>query len=538
MRARIRRPLTLLVVAVVAVGSLSTIAGAAPSRLRADAEPVALHVRGSSAPARPGSTPPIPMRNGGLAGAGTTAIADAGVDAAPAVPRPLAPVSTTHFDAIPQQNGFYPADPTGAIGVSNIVVAVNTSVAVYGRDGSVRLPPTSLDGLTPGIAGERFDPKVVYDQYTETFVLAWLIRDEPDQASWVVVTTIPDATAASMSTWCGAQLHGDGVDANGPQWADYPTLGYDANSVAIATNAFNFQQRRGFAYSQIFYIANDELFSPTCDGTVALTVFAQSATRDPDGTKAFTLQPAQTEGASNGDQFFLSYDESGPAVVVWRLRETSTGLALRRRALRVSRAQISPYGTQRGGSYRDDDSWWDPGDLRLVNAFYDADLDRVYAAHVIFRDLRPDRVTGGYPEAAIRWYEVHPTRKLRASRVTRVGIVGTPETDAGWPVVATDAAGNLFVTYNRASKPRGEYLSAWAAEIVPGATRARLTLLTAGTSRMEALPGVERWGDFNAINRDPVDGSYVAMINEYARSDGTGPTTRDWQETFDLVHHG
>jgi hypothetical protein len=537
MVARVRRPMTPLVAAVLAVALAPTAATAASSpRLRSDPGTVARPPIDAAGASRAGSTSPIRMRPAIIASEGTVSGPTAPVAAEARPPR--APVSGTHFDAIPQQNDFYPADPTGAIGVENVVTAVNTSVAVYGRDGSVRLPSTPLDGLTPEIVGERFDPKVVYDQYTQTFVLTWLIRREAEQESWIIVTTIPDATASTMSTWCGAQLHGDGVDDNGPQWADYPTVGYDANSVAIATNAFNFQQRRGFAYAQILHVPNDELFSSTCDGTVALTVFAQDATRDPDGTKAFTLQPAQTDGPSNGDQFFLSYDETGPAVVVWRLRETTAGLALRRRALPVSRAQISPYGTQRGGSYRDDDTWWDPGDLRLVNAFFDARLRRVYAAHVIFRDLRPDRVTGGYPEAAIRWYEVHPTRKLKASRVTRAGIVGTPETDAGWPVVATDAAGNLFVTYNRASKPLGEYLSAWAAQIRPGTTRARLTLLAAGTSRMEALPGVERWGDFNAINRDPVDGSYIAMVNEYARSDGAGTTTRDWQQTFDLVSDG
>jgi hypothetical protein len=134
----------------------------------------------------------------------------------------------------------------------------------------------------------------------------------------------------------------------------------------------------------------------------------------------------------------------------------------------------------------------------------------------------------------IKWYEVHPTRRLRASRLTRSGIVGSPETDAGWPVVATDASGNLFITYSRASKPLGEYLSAWAAEVPPGATAADPVLLSAGTARIEASPGVERWGDFNAINRDPVDGTFVAMVNQYAKSDG-GATTLDWQQTFDLV---
>jgi hypothetical protein len=521
MRARIRRPATLLIATVVASGVAPATATAVTggTRSRPEPGPIARPVVRAvhRMPSAPAATPSTAAPHG-TAGR---------------------PVSSLRFDAIPQQNGFYPADPTGAIGETSIVTAVNTSVAVYGRDGALRLTPTSLDSLTPDASGERFDPRVVYDQYTRTFVLIWLIRNVPDQVSLVGVTTIPDATAATTSTWCTRTMPGDAVDANGPQWSDYPAIGYDASSVVITTNAFNLQQRRGFAYSQIYHVANADLFTSTCPDTIAATVFAQGATRDPDGSKAFTLQPAQTVGASNGDQYFLSYDESGAAMVVWRLGETAMGSAsLRRKALPVSRARISPYGTQRGGSYRDDDTWWDPGDLRLVNAFYDADTRRLYAAHAVLRDLRPDAVTGGYAEAAIRWYEVRPMRRLTASKLTRVGIVGAPETDAGWPVVATDAAGNLFVTYNRASKARSEYLSAWAAEIAPGTTRSRSTLLAAGTARFEALPGVERWGDFNAIGRDPLDGSSVAMINQYARSDSTGTSTQDWQQTFDLVGDG
>jgi hypothetical protein len=221
---------------------------------------------------------------------------------------------------------------------------------------------------------------------------------------------------------------------------------------------------------------------------------------------------------------------------VWRLKERTSGLELKRAELSVRKVGISPFGTQADGSLKKANTWWDPGDLRLVNAFYDADLDRLYAAHVIFRDLRPDTRPGGYPEAAIRWYEVAPKGRLRASSLTRQGTVGTPETDAGWPVVATDGSGNLFVTYSRGGALTHEYLSAWAAEIPPGTNQATLTELAPGTARFEATRGPERWGDFNGIARNPLDPSQVVMVNQYAKSDGEGPT-RDWQQTVDVVAH-
>jgi len=94
--------------------------------------------------------------------------------------------------------------------------------------------------------------------------------------------------------------------------------------------------------------------------------------------------------------------------------------------------------------------------------------------------------------------------------------------------------GTLFVTYSRASVVTGEYLSAYVAQIPVGSTVAEIGLLAAGDARMEAVRGPERWGDFNAISRDPLDPAVMAVVNQYAKSDGSGPT-EDWQETVDLV---
>jgi hypothetical protein len=76
----------------------------------------------------------------------------------------------------------------------------------------------------------------------------------------------------------------------------------------------------------------------------------------------------------------------------------------------------------------------------------------------------------------------------------------------------------LFVTYSRASEPRNEFLSAWVSTIQPGSTGDNELLLHAGSATYNASPGVERWGDYTAINRDPASPSNVATFNQYAQS--------------------
>jgi hypothetical protein len=447
-----------------------------------------------------------------------------------------APVSSLHFDAIPRIGPNWPADPSGAIGDAAIVTAVNTSIAVYDRAGVALLAPTPLAPLgtfPPGT--DLYDPKVVYDPYAQEFVLVFLAIHDTLELSWIVLSAMPGATASDPATWCVHQLRADQVKRDGKQWADYPGLGYDRDRVTVTSNQFDFAQPQGFAYAQVLSFDKTGLYD--CARPLEFRAFGGRATSNPDGSRAFTVQPATSAGTAPADQYLMSYKRArggGSALVLWRLRQTAGGLRLTRVAIPVGRATVSPYGTQAGGRLNNSNTWWDPGDLRLVNAFYDPDLRRVFAAHVIFRNLRPDAVTGGYQEAAIRWYEVAPGTSLKTSAVTRRGVVGTPETDAGWPVVATNGLGTLFVTYSRASAVTGEYLSAYVAEIPVGSTIAEIALLAEGEARMEAVRGPERWGDFNAISRDPLDPAAMAVVNQYAKSDGAGPT-EDWQETVDLV---
>ncbi|MFB3737502.1 MAG: hypothetical protein ACE14W_00880 [Candidatus Velamenicoccus archaeovorus] len=454
----------------------------------------------------------------------------------PATDRPLAPVAGLHFDAIRRIGPNWPADPSGAIGHGWIFTAVNTSYALYDRAGAAVIPPTSFEPFfTYPSATQVFDPKVVYDPYGQMFVLVYLAVNDRLERSWIQLVTVPDATADDQATWCARRIRADQVPGHGRRWADYPGLGFNADRVVVTTNQFDFDDL-AFDYAQILSFPKASLSD--CTQPTTFDRFARAATTNPGGSPAFTIQPAQSAGTPTETQYLLSFQRTrrSSSLVVWRLAMGSTGPRLTRAALPVERVSIAPFGTQGGGSLRKADTWWDPGDLRLINAFYDADLDRLYAAHVIFRDLRPDPGPGGYPEAAIRWYEVAPGVRLRTSSVIRRGIVGEPQTDAGWPVVATDGAGNLFVAYSRASAVRREFLSAWVAEIPPGTNRATSTELAPGTARFEAARGPERWGDFNGIARDPLDPSRLVVVDQYAKADGRGPT-RDWQETVDVVSH-
>jgi hypothetical protein len=245
------------------------------------------------------------------------------------------------FEAIEGARGNWPADPIGAIGTDAILTAVNTRVAAYRVDGSTLLAPTRLADLVRFPNGtELFDPKVIYDQYADHFVLVYLAVHDGRERSWIVIVPIPEGEVADPLEWCPIKAPGDGVRGNGRQWSDYPGLGYDEHAVTVTANAFHFRRQR-FAYAQILRFGKDTFYDPTCETTPPYAHFWGRATRNPDGSKAFTIQPAASVGAQAPSQLLVSYQRSRDtsAVVLWRIRDTADGQRLVRVALPVRHAE-------------------------------------------------------------------------------------------------------------------------------------------------------------------------------------------------------
>jgi hypothetical protein len=432
---------------------------------------------------------------------------------------PAAPAIVAGFDGIGDIDGRTPADPTGALGNTLFFTAINVSWALFDRTGVPVLGPEPLESIDRSLGtGILFDPKVIYDQYDDTFVLVFLQFDVFPRLSRIIVTAIPDATATDTTTWCTTILKGDQLRGDGVQWADYPGLGYTVDRVTVTTNQFGFGRDLPFRYAQILSFDKADLYDCT-DGSVAVDVVTGRRTRNLDGSPAFTLQPAQTVGVLGTDQYLLSFELRGRRSfhTIWRVRPAAAGVQVMK--ARISTGAVKPPLLALQAGARDPfepDFFWDAGDGRLVNAFYDADRNLLYAAHTVRKDFKPDIGFDGYIEAAARWYEIAPADALDGSSIARRGVIGEPDVEIGWPVVATDELGNLFVTYNRASFTFDEFLSAWIASIPPGATEPSEQALVAGDDLYDVRQGPERWGDFNAIGRDPTLGSVVFAINQYA----------------------
>ena len=328
----------------------------------------------------------VPWRSAGRVGASTSTRASAlrhdgsSPAAGPRATRPAPRSTAERFGTrTPATDGLVadlmgngnssPGDPTGATGPTRVVAAVNVHVAVYDRTGATLLAPLRLRSMSGQLAGlTETDPKVFYDAYDDVFVLTFLVYDASE--GYIEVVTIPSATAEDTGTWCRTHMVGDQIHNGTHEFADYPSIGFTANRVVVTTNNFGFNDGP-FRYAQVISMPKSALYDdPACTKTVPIKVLGDSTTKNPDGSKAFTLQAAQSVGGAPTDQYLVSLEPKSSIanLVLWRLRIVNGQLKVAKTAQGVQRVALPPYGYQ-CNSTSSVNTWWDTGDLRLTSAF-------------------------------------------------------------------------------------------------------------------------------------------------------------------------
>jgi hypothetical protein len=442
---------------------------------------------------------------------------------------PLAPtVVPTPFDGVPDLVIVSPGDPTGALGVTHHLAAVNVHMAFYDRAGAELHTPRRLRALDTDLPKgvDDFDPKVFYDPYRQHFVLVF--ASASNTQSFLSVVVIPEGSEDVTADWCVLHMSGDQVSNNGRQLADYPMVGFTEDRVTLTTNQFDYTNAPfvgGFKYVQVVSFRKGQLYDCSVP-VVPIKVFSRTQTKDPDGSRAFTIVPAISFGGAPTTQFMTSLDFNGSTgkLILWRLKVVKGVLQLTRVSLGGGPMAYPPWGRQCGNG-PGLNTKWDTGDLRLTSSFWDGGLRRLYTTTAIQGNFG-----GGTPESVIRWWEVDPAATLSDSVVARRGLVGAAGRYAAWPSIATDGDGKVWVNYARAGAP--ECLAAYAGVIQAGATGSASVPIQAGFGRYEYSPGLERWGDFTAISRDPVDQTAMAAYGAYPIDDGGGTQTEVWQQVI------
>lgn len=412
-----------------------------------------------------------------------------------ATPGPLSPQPLgISYEAI-TYTGKSPPDPYIAVGPTDLIVATNNVWRAYDKSnpGNV-LYNTTLENWYAGVAPPDtniFDPKVIFDQWHDRYIMVAIGKKEATSQSWWLVAVSQQSSA--VGSWYfyafDATLDGTTPTSN---WADYPGIGVDNEVLYLTANMFTFANPPVYQYAKIRAIGLAGLYAGSVSGwTDAWNLL------NGDDSKASNVQPAHRYGTA-GPMYLVNNAASGN-LTLWRYDTPLTAPSLVRTNVTVSPFSAPPDAEQPGTPNR-----IDTGDGSILQAQYR--LAGIWAAQTVSIDW------GGGPRAAIRLYEI-TTDGFLWNEIT----FGNPDHYLFFPSFTTDKDDNLVVMFAIS----GSTLYASAAYMGRKYTDPTNTIqpdmrfLKVGEGSYDL--GANRWGDYSGTAIDPSNGYTVWMFHQYAK---------------------
>jgi hypothetical protein len=415
---------------------------------------------------------------------------------------------TTLNDTFALGTNTTPPDPNGAVGPSQFVELINGAFAVYSKTGvlQTRVADTAFWlGITNDgsydVSAELADPRVVYDPNTGRFFATMMTKEFTNNRVMVARTNAPGANPAVLSNWTATSFLGRAA-----KFADYPSLGIDANAIYIGTNNFVGAQDQTLT---VIPKADLLLTSPTTANKTSINATNRGWTPHP----VRDFAPTKTTGLFFGTE--LNFQNNTSLIMTTVTGTGGPGATFGGPTnIPVPVYNHNPiYAAQPDGTFD-----LDRLDMRLVNSPYQVGND-IWAVHSI-QGKAPFSIS----RTALQWYRIDAS----AGTLLASGMLG----DVGGHFdffnasIAANAAGEVVISFTRS----GDSTTGTAGR----AGHYALTGTTIGTtttfgSPILLQPGLtdgyhfiggdgERWGDYSIVTVDPNDPHTFWLINEFALS--------------------
>jgi hypothetical protein len=415
-----------------------------------------------------------------------------------------APTGSTNFAGI-AATGWIPPDCTMAVGPLHVLLAVNSSLAVYNKTGGAPVLQRTLTQWFANVVQGMtiFDPKALYDQHAGRWVvLAVAIQSDPKQSLHLLSISASSNPAGPWRNYrLDAMLDGSSATNN---WADFPALGVDNQALYVTSNMFAFGG--GFKYAKIRVIPKA---GPYSGGTAPYFDFVKM--KNADNTLAFTIQPCHTFGAPQVEYMVNSSFPSGNFLTLWQITNSATAPSLTRVQVPVSPYTLPPNADQSGGAPP-----FNTGDVRVLHAVFRG--DSVWTALTTAHSW-----TAGSNKAAIQWCQI----RAATPALVQQGIYGASRFHYFYPAACPDNNGNLVLAFSRSGTSEfGSIFYTGRRSTDPLGILQASVLLKAGVAHYVALDdgGRNRWGDYNGVASDPANPRLVWLYSMYASATNTWGT--------------
>lgn len=439
-------------------------------------------------------------------------------------------VATNFTGATLLDGSGFPPDTMGAVGPSQFVVAINGRIRTFNKttgvaDGALNASmDTFFASVTTPLGGgvtSNFtsDPHIRYDRLSGRWIM--VIIDVPNGgvlANRVLFAVSSGATITGAASFTFFQFRHDTLTPAGDtnNFADYPTLGIDANALYVGANIFT--AAGAFAGTSAYVIRKSSILGA---GPIVATAF-RNLTGTPGGAGIYTPQGVDNYEAAPAEGYFIGTDNAAfGRLVVRRVTNAATTPVMSANiSITVAATQLPitvPHLGNTGGT----------------NGNLDGSDDRLYAGH-----LRNGRLwtahaiqvsstgvastTGG--RNASRWYELQGLTTATPT-VVQSGTVfdsAAANPQSFWmPTITVSGQGHAvmgFSSAGAASRINAAVTQRWAGDTL-GTVQPFVNYTASSTPYNPpgdtGGAGGRRWGDYSNTSLDPEDDMTLWTIQEF-----------------------
>ncbi len=376
-----------------------------------------------------------------------------------------------------------PPDTMGAVGLGHIVELNNGRFAIYDKSNGETVRSKTLNqfwsdaGVSPS-GSFAFDPRVLFDPFANRWYAVSVDNQRGANNFLVAVSNSADPN----DPWTGFKIESDPNDNR--QWADFPTLGFDAQRLSIAADMIDIGLDNKSSVT-LLTIPKADLLSavPTVENkTLFQNRTGQGFSQQPAVNMDNSVLPLAVLSTTGGvDGFFFRSEISGPVsnpsfdVVAFP---------------QIPLSSSPPAADQPtiGGAAK--------ANIHAGSSRFSSNVIVQNGSIWAVRSIRNDG------RAAVRWLELRESD----SEILQTGLIADDQLAVYFPSIAVNDFGQVVIGFSGSSQTQPVSSYAVVGKTTDGTTDfGPITLLKAGVDDYQRLDskGRNRWGDYSATVVDP-----------------------------------
>lgn len=385
------------------------------------------------------------------------------------------------------ENDSAPFDCTIACGPSHLLTAAGDTCALFDKAGALHWWCDLNEWFASAAENiSIYHTRVMYDQFSGRWFIAACARALKGRGSWLLLSV--SQTRSPLGIWMNQALE---VHPQGNLTAEGLGLGVDYEAIYLTANLFDAKAK--FQTALVRILPKSSFLS---GGEPEMRDFTNL--KNPDGTPAFSLQPAHTFGTP-GVEYLLNATSDGRSLTQWNLTQPlSEKPLLTQRTVPTVHYQLAPDAVQPADASQSAQEI-DTGDTRLTGLIFRH--GHLWTAHTVAAHWE-----GETNQSAIQWFQINAGTRL----VAQQRIYGRPGMDYFCPAMMVDGQSNLIMVFNRSSSEESVSLR------FTGRLSTDLPNLLHSSALLHegVAPGVTTWGGYNGAAVDTND-MKVWVVGQY-----------------------